>query len=478
FNDLRSFMHALEERDLLQHVNREVDPNLEIGTIMHEVHRQNGPAILFERVKGCDHPLASGLLGTAEHLALALDTPTELRELQASIITAVQKPVSPVVVGYAPCQENVTQGGDIDIGRIPAPIWHSADGGKYIGTLGVVITQDPDTGMRNAAVYREQVLGRNKTAVLLGRHGGITLQKYRARKQPMPVATCFGVDPALLCSAIMPLNYGEDEVAVAGGLRGEPTPLVKARTVDLLVPANCEFVFEGYISPDQEAWSEEGPFGEYTGYYAGETFRKPTVELTAVTHRDNPVMWGTMEGRGPNESELIATLTMSVGLKLDLLKMGIPGIKDLWCRGRGFVTAISLERQFYNGHARQVIDAMLTIGRATKWIIVVDADIDVFNWQDVDWALSTRVQPHRDVVITDDRRIGMVLDPSIPPANRASWSDVNTSKIGVDATTEYKGYEWPQVIEPDEAMLQKVRGEWAEYGIRLGAAERPLVGMR
>jgi UbiD family decarboxylase len=176
-------------------------------------------------------------------------------------------------------------------------------------------------------------------------------------------------------------------------------------------------------------------------------------------------MHGTLEGRAPNESEVIAIFGTAIGLKADLIRMGVPGIKDVWGRGRSFISIVSLERHYYSGHARQVIDAALVAARGSKWIIVVDADIDVFNWEEVDWALSTRVQPHRDIVITDNQRFGVSLDPSIHPSDRASWTDVHSSKIGIDATTKHKGFEWPPAVVPDDEMLQHVRAQWDSYGL-------------
>ncbi|HLY64898.1 MAG TPA: UbiD family decarboxylase [Chloroflexota bacterium] len=475
FDDLRSFLDCLESRGALRRVSKEVDGDLELGAIMHEVHRRGGPAVLFERISGCDYAMVSGAIGSPEHLALALGLPNDPRLLQQKGMDAMRHPLPPLEVDSGASQEYLISGADVDLSRFPAPFWHPLDGGRYIGTFGVVITQDPETGARNAAVYREQVVGRNKTGILLGRNGAVMLQKYLAMGKPMPIATCFGVPPAVLVSAIMPVNYGEDELALAGAFLGKPLPVVKGKTVDLLVPANCEFVFEGWISPDQASWEEEGPFGEYTGYYGGERFKRPTIELTAVTHRPNPIMHGTLEGRAPNESEVIATFAHNIGVKADLIKLGVPGIKDVYARARSFITAISLERQFYAGHARQVIDAALVVCRGAKWIIVVDGDIDVFNPEDIDWAVATRVQPHRDIVITDNHHVGMVLDPSIHPDLRPNWLDVHTSKIGIDATTKYKGHDFPPAVEPDAATHARVLEHWAEYGIDSASSVDPAL---
>ncbi len=465
FADLRSFLDSLETRGQLKRVAKQVDWDLEIGTVMHEVHQRRGPAVLFERVKDADFPLLCGALGSMERYAMAINAPSDPSGLQAHVLHAYQHPLPPVTVDRAPCQEHVLQGGDIDLGRFPSPFWHPLDGGRFIGTLGVVITEDPDTGLRNAALYREQVVGKDKTGILLGRHGSVVFQKYQARGKPMPVATCFGVDQAVLASAVMPLNYGEDELALAGALRGAPMELVQAKTVDLRVPAAAEIVFEGWISPDPGDWCEEGPFGEYTGYYGGERAKRTTVQLSAITHRDRPIMQGTLEGPAPNESDVLVSVGVSAAFKANLIKMGVPGIKDVWFRGRSFIAVISLERQYYSGHTRQVIDAALATNYGFKWIIVVDADIDVFDWEQVDWALSTRVQPHRDIVMADSYHRGSSLDPSIEPALRPSVINNRSSKIGIDATTQYKGFDWPAAVRPDEAMLRQVRERWHEYGL-------------
>lgn len=465
FTELREFLDCLEEQDLLRRVRKPVDWNLEIGAVMHQVHRRAGPAVIFENVKDADYPLLCGAMGTVERYCLAMGVPPDQRALQQYVMSAFQRPLPPEAVATAPCQQHVIEGPDIDLSRFPTPFWHPLDGGRFIGTLGVVLTEDPETGLRNAAIYREQVLDRDKTGVLLGRHGAVVFQKYRALGKPMPIATCFGVDPAVLASAVMPLNYGEDELAMAGALRGSPVPMVRGKTVPLMVPANAEFVFEGYVSPDESTWLEEGPFGEYTGYYGGELSRKPTVQLTAITHRDKPIMQGTLEGPAPNESDVLIGVGSAVALRVNLVKMGVPGIEDVWTRGRTFIAIVSLGRHFYSGHARQVIDAALALNWGFKWIIVVDADIDVFNWEEVDWALSTRVQPHRDIVMADDRHRGSSLDPSIQPDWRISPTYNRTSKIGIDATTEYKGFPWPPAVQPDEAVLQRVREQWGDYGL-------------
>jgi 4-hydroxy-3-polyprenylbenzoate decarboxylase len=463
FEDLRGFVRALEERDLVRRVTQEVDWELEIGAIAYQLFRTRGPAVIFERVKDGDYPLLVGAVATLERYALSLGMPADLRQLQAGFLHAFENPIPTAAVDRGPCQENVLQGSEIDLERFSAPRWHPRDGGRFIGTLGVVITRDPDTGKQNAGIYREMILDRDKHGVLVGRDASIVLQKYQARGEPMPIATAFGVDPATLTAAASPSAHGEDEMALAGGLRGEPVPVVRAKTVDILVPATAEVIFEGYLTPDQDQWLDEGPFGEYTGYYAGERRRRPTVQLSAVTLRDQALMQGTLEGRAPNESDVMQEVVRSMTLKDHLLKLGIPGIKDCWRGARGFICIVSLERQYYAGHARQVIDAVLAT-QLYKWTIVVDGDVDVFNWDEVTWAVGTNAQPHRDIVITGPDRRGATLDPSIAPELRPRPA-TQSSRIGIDATTQYKGYEWSTQVKPDEATLQRVIEQWDAYGL-------------
>jgi 4-hydroxy-3-polyprenylbenzoate decarboxylase len=463
FDDLRGFVRVLEDRDLLRRVTREVDWELEVGAIAHQLFKTQGPAVVFERVKDGDYPLLCGAIATLERYAMALDTEPDLWVIQQKFMHALANPIAPVEVDRGPCQEEVISGSDVDLWRFSTPRWHANDGGRYIGTMGVIVSRDPDTGKQNYGIYREMIVDRDKHCILTGRDANIALQKHQARGEPMPVATAFGVDQATLTSAAAPFAFGDDELGLAGGLRGEPVPLVRGKTVDLLVPATAEVVFEGWISPDREQWREEGPFGEYTGYYAGERRKQPTVQLSAVTQRTSPMMQGTLEGRAPNESEVMQGIVRAMTLKSTLLKMGIPGIKDCWRVARDFIAIVSLERQYYAGHARQVIDAVLTT-LLYKWVIVVDGDVDVFDWEQVSWAVGTNVQPHRDIYITDFSSRGSTLDPSIPPEHRPR-PITRTSRIGIDATTQHKGYEWSTQVKPDEAMLRRVLERWEEYGL-------------
>lgn len=465
FQDLREFIAELERRGLLRRVEKEVNWYLEIGAIMKRVSDMGGPAVLFERVKGSAIPLLSGAMGTYERYGVGIGCPNNLRSILAKIMGAIGNPTAPILVGRGVCQENVLLGKDIDLYGFPAPHWHPLDGGRFIGTLGAVVTKDPETGQRNVGIYREQILDRDKTGLLAAQHAGFTVQKYRAMKKPMPIATCIGVDPAILAASCVQLAPGEDELGIAGTLQGRPVELVQCKSIDLQVPASCEIVLEGMIPPDDAAWLEEGPFGEFTGYYGGDRMRRPTIYLSAITHRNRPIYQGTFEGAPPNESAVLRTIGHTAGLWEKLKKTGVPGIKEVFLRGcAAFIAVISLDRQYYGGHARQVIDATWAVAGGVKWVIVVDGDIDVFDWDQVEWALSTRVQPHRDIFITDERERGLHLDPSIPPEARP-YPVSQSSRIGIDATTQFKGFPWPDPVKPTAETMAAVEARWKEYGI-------------
>lgn len=464
FRDLREFMAELEKRKLLHRVKKEVDWKLEAGAVMKRVFDTGGPAVVFENIKDSKIPLISGAMGTFERLALGIDCPNDLSTIYRKVLQASKNPIPPEIVRDGPCQENVKTGKDIDLWQFPTPQWHPLDSGRYIGTLGVVFAKDPETGKGNMGIYREQIHDRDKMGLLASQHMGTLLQKYRLRKEPMPVATAIGVDPSVLLASCFQCSLGENEAESAGALLGEPLKMVKCKTIDVEVPATAEIVLEGSVPPDDNLWMDEGPFGEFTGYYGGDRMRRPVVYLSAITHRNNPIYQGTFEGAPPNESATIRTIGHTIGLWDKLLKAGVPGIKDVYERGcAAFIAIVSLERQYYGGHARQVIDAIFSVAGGVKWAIVVDGDIDVYNWDQVEWALSTRVQPHRDIIVTDAWERGLHLDPSIEPERRP-YPRCQSSRIGIDATTKFKGFEWPPAVGPTQQMEEEVKQRWAEYG--------------
>ncbi len=465
YRSLRDFLAGLQERGLLHTITIEVDWDQEIGSIMRKIFDQRGPAVLFNKVRDSAFPLVSGAMDTYERYALGIGAEPNLRSIIKRTLRAQAEPIPPMLVTGGPCKQNVDRGREVDLFKFPSPRWHRLDGGRYLGTLGVMIMRDPETGTRNAAIYRGQLLGRDKMGLQLTQQAGIILNKYQAMGKPTPLAIALGVEPCVLAAATVKAAYGVDELGIAGGFRGEPIDLVKCETVDVEVPASSEIILEGEVSPDAKKWEEEGPFGEFSGYYGGAKVPRPTMHVSAVTYRDRPILHGTLEGGPPNESNTLRTIGSSAGIWDRLIRTGVPGLKEVYVTEMGcaeFTCIASLERHYYYGNARRLIQAIFATSNV-KWAIVVDGDIDIYNSEQVEWALATRVQPHRDVIITPNGDPGLALDPAIPPEDR-THPNAHTSRIGIDATVHYKGFEFPPIARPSEDEMAKVSARWREYG--------------
>jgi UbiD family decarboxylase len=464
FTDLREYMTALEDRGLLHRVTAPVDWDLEIGAIQRIVFDRFGPALLFTAVRDSSIPLASGLMATPERYALGIGCEPTMRAIIEKIRDIAGTMLEPRLVDRAACQENVIQGDDIDLFSLPVPKWHEHDGGRYLGTLGLVITRDPETGRRNIGIYREQITGPNKLALCATQQTGIIFRKYQRLGQPMPVVTAVGVDPCTLAASVLPLPLDDDEFAAAGGFLGEPLELVRCVTQDLEAPANAEFVFEGEIHPDAPL-IDEGPFGEYAGYY-GDPTKQPEVTITAITHRNDPVFVGTLEGAPPTESRMLQVACNSAMLARRFQTMKTPGVKDVYLTDMGcasYFTIVSLSAHHHQGYTRQVMEQAWAYDSESKWIIVVDDDIDIYDRGQVEWALATRVQPHRDIWITPNNQPAFALDPSIAPENRGGLGGVRGSRIGIDATTKFKGFEFGRLERATN--IEPVLERWDELGI-------------
>ncbi|MEE8448580.1 MAG: UbiD family decarboxylase [Thermodesulfobacteriota bacterium] len=467
FQDLREFIDRLDKEGELARVKVEVDPKYEIGVIMRKVFDQRGKAVLFENVAGHHMPLLCGAMDTYNRYALGIGSPPEVRAILEKTVAAARHPLPPVLVNDAPCQERVLTGEEVNLYDFPVPLWHHLDPGPFIGTLGNVITKDPETGKHNAGIYRQQIQGKNKTGLLATQQVGVILQKYLDAGRPMPVATVIGPNPAMLASSCFHLPLGEDEFSAAGALMGEPLKMVKCKTIDLEVPAHAEIVLEGEIPCDKSQWEMEGPFGEFTGYYGGVVGKKPSIILKAITSRADPIFQATMEGKPPSESTTLRTIGHSTGAWIKLEKAKVPGFKRAYFSDMGcavFMLIIALEKQYYQGNARQAIMAHWSMSHVGKWVIVVDDDIDIFDRAQVEWALATRVQPHRDIIITDNLQPGTNLDPSIHPDDRP-FPATRCSRIGIDATKQFKGFDFPPEIKSRPEDVEKVESRWKEYGL-------------
>jgi 4-hydroxy-3-polyprenylbenzoate decarboxylase len=482
YNDMREFIALLEKKGLLKRVSTEVDPNLEIAEVMDRLVRLGGPAVIFENVKGSKMPVVANLFGTRERCALALGVEEEEFTKIGELIAMLQRPkppegkweaiksipffgkmltLGPKTVKSAPCQEVVMKGDDVDLTKLPILKCWPGDAAPLI-TWPLVVTRAPDGGPFNVGVYRMQCLDRNRTIMRWLAHRGGARHKrlWEERGEPQPVAVAIGCEPATILGAVTPVPDDVDEFLFAGILRKKAIELVDCLTVPLKVPATAEIVLEGEIRHDETAL--EGPFGDHTGYYnSAEPF--PVFHVKAITHRKEPLYLSTITGRPPKEDAVIGTVLNTI--YLPSLKGQFPEVVDfaLPMEAVSYRIAVVSIKKEYPGHARRIMMGLWGVLKQfmyVKYIIVVDEDIDVHKWEDVIWALSTRVDPKRDTVIIEDTPIDY-LDFSSP-------KDGLGSKMGIDATNKSKPEvtrDWGEKMEMDPEIVKLVTGKWKGYGI-------------
>ncbi len=459
YRDFREFVSRLEAEGQLARVKVEVGLEYEIGAICRKVLDASGPALLFERPGGYSVPLVTNSLGTRQRYALGLETTPD--KLHQEWLRRTEHPIPPTMVKTGPCKENILLGDEVDLFKLPIPLWNALDQAPYI-TFPCHISRDPKTGERNCAMYRAMVHDRKTLGILSEPIRHLAMQRAKASDKPFPVAIALGLDPAIHMAAVASFPHGVDEMGMAGALRGAPVELVPCETIPLEVPAHAEVILEGVIPPG--VLREEGPFGEFTGYYG---LRRPrsVIEIKAMTFRNNPMHQAVYQGRPPNEDCIVIGMPLEAELMRMVTLPGIRGIHLTVGGAGGFNCVVAVEKRF-EGYGKMVGMAILGTweGRRIKHVIVVDEDIDPFNSTEVEWALATRVQPHRDVEIVKEMR-GMTLDPSISEAERDSGA-VLTSKMIIDAT-RYDAKEFEIVCSPQVEAVQKVERDWARYGIPL-----------
>lgn len=463
YKGLRAFIDLLEAEGELVRVRVPVALDQELAAICVKALRARGPALLFERPGGSDIPVLVNLLATRRRYGLAMDC--EASETQREWNRRAEKLVPPVLVDRGPCQENVFLGDDIDLTRLPVPTWNALDGGPYL-TLSCHITKDPTTGTRNMAIYRNQVHDKRTLGLLAGPYTHIMLQRRAAPNEPFPVAIAMGSDPRVAMTASAPVPFGTDELEMAGALKGEPIELVPCRTVPLEVPADAEIVIEGECRPAERR--EEGPFGEFTGHYGGLKAPRPTIHVTAITHRTNPLLHLAYQGAPPHETDVLT----AAAKEAEIIRMiRLPGVNAVHVTEGGcgtFHLVASIEK-LYEGYGKMVGLAILgcPVGRYVKQVTVVDDDVDPFDPLAVEWAVATRVQPHRDIEILKEVT-GIFLDPSMSPEEQAG--PARTSKMIIDAT-RYDAKNFPPVCLPAVEAMQEVERHWERYGIPAGQAD-------
>src|ERR1700756_2929082 len=493
FGDLRGWIGALDSAGELARIGAEVDWNIELGTIARLAQGAGtGPALLFGNIRDyganarCRQVFTGGV-SSARRVAMmfGLAPDTHPRELVRLGRTVLSQSLPPNVVKTGPVKENVVKGADIDLYEFPVPQWNRADGGRYILTYGGVVTKDPETGVMNVGVYRGMIGGRDRIPILMWRaqHIGHHVTAWQQGGKPeMPIAVAMGLEPALEFVAGAPVPKGVCESDVAGALRGEPVDLVKCETVDLYVPASAEIVIEGYLGLDPATYEMEGPFAEFTGYFAGDRVPKPTIRVTAITHRDEPILRGTIEGALPgsySENAMTSSI-MRAGAAWNVLdRAGVPGVTDVWCPPvqAGINTVVQV-KQSYRGVAKEVANGLWGSSAAHvryKHVTVVDDDIDIHDYAAIDWAIAHRVNAGEDDIVIMPATFGAGLDPSVRKRDRnvAQFGTGKWNRMLIDATInldydpdpDLGGARFPPTVRPEQKDIDAVTKRWGELGL-------------
>ena len=498
YKDLREFIARLEALGELKRVAVEVDPKLEMTEICDRVLKAGGPALLFEKPKAHTLPVLGNLFGTVKRVALAMGaTPDEeplarLRQI-GETLAYLKEPeppkgfrdawdklpllkqimtMAPREVSSAPCQEIIWEGSDVDLARLPIQTCWPGDVAPLI-TWGLTVTRGPHKARQNLGIYRQQVIAKNKVIMrwLAHRGGALDFRDHTLARprEPYPIAVALGADPATILGAVTPVPDGLSEYQFAGLLRGAKTEIVKCITHDLQVPASAEIVLEGYVHPGETALEGqayetalEGPFGDHTGYY-NEQERFPVFTIDRITQRRDAIYHSTYTGKPPDEPAMLGVALNEVFVPL--LKKQFPEIVDFHLPAEGCsyrIACVSIKKQ-YAGHAKRVMFGIWSYLRQfmyTKFIIVTDDDVNVRDWKEVIWALTTRVDPRRDTLIADATPIDY-LDFASPVAGLGS-------KMGIDATNKWPAEtdrRWGTPIAMDDGVKKRVDEIWAGLGL-------------
>ncbi|WP_058534141.1 4-hydroxy-3-polyprenylbenzoate decarboxylase [Legionella saoudiensis] len=485
YSDLRDFITQLESRNLLKRIDYPVSPYLEMTTVSDRVLRADGPALLFTNTSHHKMPVLTNLFGTVERVALGMgeESISALREV-GQLLAALKEPeppkgfkdafnklpllkqalhMAPKMVSGAECQTHVWEKDEVDLTTLPIQTCWPGDAAPLI-TWGLVTTKGPHQSRENMGIYRQQLLNKKQLIMRWLSHRGGALD-YQAWQQAypgerFPIAVTLGADPATILAAVTPIPDTLSEYAFAGLLRGQRTRLTRCIGNDLHVPASAEIVLEGYLEPGVEA--PEGPYGDHTGYY-NEVQSFPVFTVERITHREQPIYHSTYTGRPPDEPAILGVALNEVFIPL--LQKQFPEIVDFYLppEGCSYRLAVVTIKKQYPGHAKRIMMAVWSFLRQfmyTKFVIVCDDDVDARNWQDVVWAMTTRMDPARDTVMVDNTPIDY-LDFASPVSGLGS-------KMGMDATNKWPGEtqrEWGVPIVMDEEILAKVNGYWSLLGL-------------
>ncbi|MBE0352410.1 4-hydroxy-3-polyprenylbenzoate decarboxylase [Pseudoalteromonas lipolytica] len=485
YKDLREFIELLEQKGELKRIKQEIDPYLEMTEIADRTLRAEGPALLFENPKGHSIPVLANLFGTPKRVAMGMgqNDVSELREV-GKLLAFLKEPEPPKgikeALGQIPvfkqvlnmpakevkkaaCQQVILEGDDVDLTKLPIQHCWPGDAAPLI-TWGLTVTKGPYKKRQNLGIYRQQLLGKNKIIMrwLSHRGGALDFREWCKEhpNEPYPVSVALGADPATILGAVTPVPDTLSEYAFAGLLRGSKTEVVKSISNDLQVPATAEFILEGYIMPGETA--PEGPYGDHTGYY-NEVDEFPVMTVTHITHRENPIYHSTYTGRPPDEPAVLGVALNEVFVPI--LQKQFPEIVDFYLPPEGCsyrIAVVTMKKQ-YPGHAKRVMMGVWSFLRQfmyTKFVIVCDDDVNARDWNDVIWAITTRMDPARDTTLIENTPIDY-LDFASPVSGLGS-------KMGMDATNKWPGEtdrEWGEPIVMDPKIKDRVDEIWDSLDI-------------
>jgi len=469
YRDLREFIALVDKLQALRRIEG-ADPRFEIGAITElAAGMPAAPALLFDAIKGFPRGLRifTNAVTSPQRAALALGIDPALRPLDALKVWMEKrrtlKPLAPSPVKDAPFLENVLTDDAVDLAQFPVPVWHRGDGGPFMGSGSIVIMRDPDSGWINASIYRVQVHGPRRVTVQFdhaGRHGAIIAKKYWDAGKSCPLAVVHGEDPALFIAGFEYLPAGQSEYEFAGAIRGTPVEVYPGPQTGLPLPAHAEIVLEGGLLPMSEATLPEGPFGEFTGYYASEARPAPVMEVTGVLHRSDPILLGSPPMKPPRFHFGLPLRAATIWQNLDAA--GVTDVVGVWQHVSQLMTVVAI-RQRYDGHAKRAVLVAAAHSYMARIVVVVDEDVDCSSINDVMWALATRCEPAQQIDIIRNAW-SSALDPRIHPDDKLAGISAH-SKLIIEAC---RPFSWRDRFPPTSALSQEeLRAIEEKWGDRL-----------
>jgi 4-hydroxy-3-polyprenylbenzoate decarboxylase len=469
WRDFRDFLDGLRQRDQVKVVHG-ADPELELGTLVELMCERQGPMLLFENIQGYseDYRIAAKPYATTRRSAIALDLPEDASAFELFKLWRERirnyAPIPPREVATGPVMERVQEGADVDLTRFPVPRWHEKDGGPYFGTGCTIITMDPEEQWVNVGTYRAQLHDGQTTGIDIApyHHGNLQMQKWWARGEHAPVAIAISPEPSLFWASTEGLPWADAEYEYAGFIKGEPIDVIRGPRTRLPLPATAELIVEGLVPPPSEEQRTEGPFGEFTGYYAGGEKQRPVIHVQAVYHRASPILHGEPPLKPPVLTLVCPPSRSVLHLWESLERAGLPGVKGTYALNLGNALGIVVAiQQQYAGHARQVGRvASGLVNSICRMVIVVEDDIDPSNPEEVLWAIATRSDPESSWEVQPECPVSS-LDPMVEPARKKAGRNLTSSRALIVACRPWEWRdEFPPVNRASEDLRQRTLEKW------------------